>query len=398
MPRVNSTALSGSTARELTSVQFGVLCTPGGFHPDCGSFFKSQKQIALAEVYWAPPPLQIQRHRMQIGPHSTDDKVVIVAEIGNNHEGDSERALRMVEAAAAAGVDAVKLQTFVPELFVSADQESRLTTLRRFALPPKTYAELSRRARELGLAFLSTPLDLESVRFLEPLVDVFKVASSDNTFMRLLGAVAKTGKPIIVSGGLADLATLERSVKHIEDSWAKLGKQSDLAVLHCVSSYPTAAEDANISALKAMKKTLPLVGYSDHTLGTTACIMAVALDARIIEKHFTLDKQQSEFRDHQLSADPAEMSTLVALIREAEAMTGNGLKEPTAAEREIGPQIRRSCAAARDLMPGTEIVEGDIIWVRPGTGIEFGGESRLLGRRLVVGKRKGELFASADVA
>ena len=333
---------------------------------------------------------------MRIGPHSTADKVVIVAEIGNNHEGDPERALRLVEAAAGAGADAVKLQTSVPELYISADQAERLAMLRRFALPAETYAKLAARARDLGMAFFSTPFDLQSVAFLEPMVDVFKVASSDNDFIPLFDALAQTGRPVILSSGLADLETLRRSASYLEAAWARGGKTGELAILHCVSAYPTPAADANVSAIREMAQAFPVVGYSDHTLGTTACIMAVALGARILEKHFTLDKQQSDFRDHQLSADPAELAELVARVREAEAMIGSGNKTPSARELALAPQIRRSCAAAGDLAAGTVIAKADIIWVRPGTGIPVGGEAELLGRKLKIGKKMGELFAATD--
>ncbi len=329
---------------------------------------------------------------MQIGRHSTEDKVVVIAEIGNNHEGDPELAMKMVEQAAQAGADAVKFQTSVPGLFISSDQTDRLAMLNRFVLPADSYHRLARRAGELGVAFISTPLDLQSAAFLEPLVDCFKVASSDNTFLPLLGHLAGTGKPVIISGGLADLETLRNSVAHFT-SKASGNSSADYAVLHCVSAYPTAAEDANVTAIGDLAGAFPLVGYSDHTLGGTACVMAVALGARIIEKHFTLDKAQSDFRDHQLSADPREFAELVARIREAEAMVGSGRKVPTEGEIAFAPQIRRSCAAMGELAAGTVIEEQHIIWVRPGTGIPVGEERQLLGRKLSRDLKHGELFS-----
>ena len=328
---------------------------------------------------------------MQIGRHSTDDKVVVIAEIGNNHEGDPQLAEKMVEQAAEAGADAVKFQTSVPALFISSDQADRLAMLNKFALSAETYQRLAERAKELGVAFISTPLDLQSAKFLEPLVDVFKVASSDNTFSPLLGHLARTDKPVIISGGLADLETLRNSVTYFQ-SQRSAGQAPEFAVLHCVSAYPTEAGDANVTALNELSGAFPLVGYSDHTLGGTACIMAVALGSRIIEKHFTLDKAQSSFRDHQLSADPKEFADLVVRIREAESMCGSGKKAPTAGEVEFAPLIRRSCAASGDLAAGTVIGPEQIVWVRPGTGIPVGQESQLLGRKLRQDLRHGELF------
>ena len=334
---------------------------------------------------------------MQIGRHSTEDKVVVIAEIGNNHEGDPELALKMVEQAAKAGADAIKFQTFVPELYVSADQTDRLAMLNRFALSAETYHRLAECARDAGAAFISTPFDLQSAAFLEPLVDAFKVASSDNTFMPLLGRLAETGKPVIISGGLADLETLKSSVAYFQ-SKAAGGSHDAFAVLHCVSAYPTLAEDANVTALNEMSGAFPQVGYSDHTLGSTACVMAVALGARIVEKHFTLDKAHSDFRDHQLSADPEDFAELVARIREAEAMRGSGRKLPTDGEIALAPQIRRSCAAAKPLLAGTVIAPEHITWVRPGTGIPVGEETSLLGRTLSRDVKYGELFSQDALA
>ena len=175
----------------------------------------------------------------------------------------------------------------------------------------------------MGLAFLSTPLDLGSVGGLTPLVDAFKIASGDNDFVQLLRAVCHTGKPLVVSTGLTDLEMAERIAELVHHEWGRRDHRGELALLHCVSAYPTPAEFANVRAITAMAS-IPgcEIGYSDHTIGITACLAAVALGARIIEKHFTLDTEYSSFRDHQLSADPNEMRALGESIRDLETVLG----------------------------------------------------------------------------
>lgn len=328
---------------------------------------------------------------MRIGGFDTERRVLIVAEIGNNHEGDSAAAAELVHAAAAAGADAVKLQTFRTHLFVRPTDRERYERLSGFELPQATVEELAALARSLGLLFVSTPLDLESARFLETLVDAYKIASGDTTFWPLLEAVAATGKPVVVSGGLADLAQLERT--------AAVFRGRELAVLQCTSAYPAPPEEANLAAIRVLAERLGCTpGYSDHTLGVEACVAAVAAGARVVEKHFTLDKQRSGFRDHQLSADPEELRELVERVRRVEVLLGRAEKLPQPSEAETAHAARRSIVAAADLAAGRVVAPDDLTWLRPADGLPPGEERVLVGRTLRRPVAAGEPIRPEDVA
>lgn len=320
---------------------------------------------------------------MRIGSLNPGERVLVVAEIGNNHEGDPDLAEALIGLAAAAGADAVKFQTFRTESFVSRSDADRFRRLKSFELAPQQFERLAGAARRAGVLFLSTPLDLDSARFLEPLVAAYKVASGDNTFMPLLETIAETGKPIIISTGLATFEEVARARRTVERVWRDLGVRQEVALLHCVSSYPTEARDANLAAIGTLKRAFECtVGYSDHTLGIEAAVLAVAAGARIVEKHFTIDKHLSDFRDHRLSADPDELAALVRRIRDVEAMLGDGTRTPRACERDVITALRRSAVAGRDLPAGTVLGPQDIAWVRPGGGIAPARASELIGRRL----------------
>ncbi|MEC9347241.1 MAG: N-acetylneuraminate synthase family protein [Pseudomonadota bacterium] len=337
---------------------------------------------------------------MQIAGRNPEDQVFVIAEVGNNHEGDFDLALRMVDLAAEAGVDAVKFQTFRTELFVAATDAARFQRLKGFELTFDQFARLGEAAKAAGLAFISTPLDLESAGFLDDHVDCFKIASSDNTFWPLIDRVAATGKPVIFSTGLAGMEEIDHTVGRIRSRWARDGVHPGLGVLHCVSSYPTPPEEANIRCVQTMAHALPscVVGYSDHTMGIDAAVASVALGARIIEKHFTIAHDHSDFRDHQLSADPAEMAELVRRVRVLEPLLGDGMVGMAAVERDMAPLIRRSIAAKRPLEAGTTVTEADIVWVRPGDGMAPGREAEVIGRTLKRPLNTGERFAADMLA
>ncbi len=268
---------------------------------------------------------------MKIGSFDTDRRVLVVAEIGNNHEGNYQLAAEMVRQAARSGVGAVKFQTMRAAHFVRRADSARFERLKRFELSGTQFASLSELAHELGLLFISTPFYLEAAGFLEPLVDAYKIASGDNDFFPLLDRVAHTGKPVIVSTGVSDLAQIAAAVGSLRAQWHAQSRTGELGLLHCVSSYPTPPEQANLRSIPFLAERFDCtIGYSDHTLGTEAAVLAVAAGARIVEKHFTLDKHHSDFRDHQLSADPAEMEMLVKRIRRGRVAAGNvGQVDPT---------------------------------------------------------------------
>lgn len=314
-------------------------------------------------------------------------KVLVVAEIGNNHEGSFSLAEELVERAVEAGVGAVKFQVIVPEKLISPLQKERIQQLKKFQLSYAQYEKLSQLAQKLGVLFLATPFDLESAEFLAPLVPAFKIASGDNTFYPLLEKIISFGKPIILSSGLLDLDGLIK----VRDFIYQTNKEAELAVLHCVSSYPVPPEQANLAAISQLKQKLQcMIGYSDHTIGIDAAMMAVALGARIIEKHFTIDNNYSDFRDHKLSSNPEEMASLVRKIKTVEALLGNGDKKVESCEQASLQAARRSIVAKRDLEKGEMIGWNDIDWLRPGGNLAPGQEHLVLNKVLTQSIKKGE--------
>jgi N,N'-diacetyllegionaminate synthase len=329
---------------------------------------------------------------MRVGDFETDKRVLVIAEIGNNHEGDPGAARELVLQAAASGAHAVKFQTFRTAHFVRARDAARFEQLSGYELGPDVVAELAELAHANGLLFVSTPLDLGSADLLEPLVDAFKIASGDNDFFPLLDRVAGFGKPVIVSTGLVDLGGARAAKDALE------GRGADVAVLHTVTAYPAPSEAVNLAAIPALARELGCtVGYSDHTLGNTASLAAVALGARIVEKHFTLDHDHSAFRDHKLSAEPAELRELVTAIAEVEALLGNPEKAVQPVEAEVAQAVRRSIAAARDLPAGHELEWDDLAWLRPRDGLAPGQEELLVGRTLRRDVPAGESILAEDV-
>lgn len=334
---------------------------------------------------------------MKLGPYDLDEQVLVVAEIGNNHEGRFEIAQRLVREAAAAGAHAVKFQTYRTELFVRRSDEARWQRMKQFELSFREFAELQRLAHSLGLLFISTPLDLDSAQFLSDYVDAYKIASGDNNFFPLLRFVAGTGKPLIVSTGLSDLTQVIQ-VQEFLKSCSSSQSPPKLIWLHCVSCYPVPEDQLNLAAIPLLMDRLGCrVGYSDHTVGLDACLAAVALGACLIEKHFTLDKNFSSFRDHQLSATPAEMRQLVERVRRIRAMRGQPIKLLQPCERDLAITARRSIVAARDLPAGHVICDSDLLWLRPADGLAPGNESQLRGRRLREPRAQGQIILPQHV-
>ncbi len=335
---------------------------------------------------------------MNIGPIDLEKEILVIAEIGNNHEGSYARAEEMIGWAAKAGAGAVKFQTIVPEQLVSPSQPERLAQLKKFQLSYKEFEKLASVARREKVLFLSTPFDVGSVQFLDKLVPAFKIASGDNNFFPLLDAVCRTQKPILLSTGLVDGNEIGRLIRFIQGQWKKKSVKDYLALLHCVTSYPTPIGQANLSAIQTLRQKFKLtVGYSDHTLGIDAAVLAVALGGRIIEKHFTLNKTSQSLRDHQLSADFKDLSELVRRVKEANVLLGDGKLKIEDNEKTIMVQARRSIVAAKNLPKGRKLLGQDLIWVRPSGGLRPGEEHKILGKYLARDIKHGEYILTRDV-
>ncbi|MFH1504527.1 MAG: N-acetylneuraminate synthase family protein [Candidatus Omnitrophota bacterium] len=334
---------------------------------------------------------------MKIADLDLEKEILIIAEIGNNHEGNFDLAKKMISLAAQAGANAVKFQVIVPEKLVSGESIERLEQLKKFQLSYQEFEKLSSVAKDENVLFLATPFDIESVNFLNNLVPAFKISSADNNFFPLIETVAHTAKPILLSAGLADIEGLLKTKNFIQAIWKRLKIAQDMAILHCVTSYPVKPTEANLLAILTLQRRFSMVaGYSDHTQGIDAAVLSVALGARIIEKHFTIRKNYSSFRDHKLSADPEEFSLLVKKVKLAVSMLGDGLKRLQDSEKEVVSKLRRSVAAKHNLSKGKVLTQDDITWLRCPQGINLGQE-KLLGKRLIRDIAKGYTILIGDV-
>jgi len=306
------------------------------------------------------------------------ESVFIIAEAGVNHNGDLEIAKALVREAKQCGADCVKFQTFKTDRVVipaapkadyqmrtTASTESQEDMLRKLELATEAYATLVDVCRQEKILFLSTPANTEDVDFLETLgVPAFKLASFQIVEPAFLRYVAKKGKPIILSTGMATLAEVDEAVRVIWESG-----NDQVVLLQCTTNYPSRPEDANIRAMQTMQAAFgTLVGYSDHTQTESGCMAAVSLGACVIEKHFTLDKTMPG-PDQSSSADPKEFRRLVRLIRETEVVLGNPLKQPVEVERRNAINMRRSIVSKASIPAGTVITEDMLCYKRPGSGI-----------------------------
>ncbi len=307
-------------------------------------------------------------------------KVFIIAEAGVNHNGDIGIAKRMIDVAKEAGADAVKFQTFKAEKVISRfapkagyqkettdAAESQLDMVKKYELSEGEFKELYDYCKEKEVIFLSTPFDSESVDFLAELgLDTFKIASGEITNFPLLRKIGKLGKKILMSTGMAHL----REIKDALDILTKAGtKKEDVIVLHCNTEYPAKMSEVNLLAMVTIREAFKVhIGYSDHTLGIEAALAAVTLGAKVIEKHFTLDKNM-EGPDHKVSLDPDELKIMVRAIRNIEGALGTGIKEPSPSELKNRTIVRKSIVAAVDIKKGQVFAESNIAVKRPGTGI-----------------------------
>lgn len=325
----------------------------------------------------------------------------VIAEAGVNHNGDLEVAIRLVDVAVEAGADAVKFQTFRADKVVTSSApkaayqaettgagESQLDMIKRLELSPEAFRKLHDHCRDVGIIFLSTPFDDESADFLDELgVVAFKIPSGEITNGPFLSRIAVKGKPLIVSTGMACLAEVEAAVRVIEDAGNR-----NFALLHCVSCYPAPAAEANLRAMQTLTQAFGVpVGFSDHTLGIEVSLAAVALGARIIEKHFTLDRDLPG-PDHRASLVPAELRAMVRGIRAVESALGDGRKRPSAAELAVADVARRSLVAARDIRRGEVVRDADVAILRPGTGLPPSRKPDVLGRAAKVDIPAGALI------
>lgn len=319
----------------------------------------------------------------------TADSVLVIAEIGVNHNGQVSLAKEMILEAKSCGADCVKFQTFKAsrvashsapkatyQLGTTDASESQLAMLHKLELSEIEYRELAAFCDTHDVVFLSTPYDFEDADFLDKIgVQAFKVASGQAIETRFLQHLARKGKPILLSTGMCTLAEVDDAVRTIR----KEGNE-DIVVLQCTTNYPAAIQDSNLLAMRTMGDSLGvMVGYSDHTESLTAAVAAVAMGARVVERHFTLDKSLPG-PDHSSSSEPHEFRKMVEMIRETELALGSPRKEPTLVEIENAKGMRRSLTARRDIRAGEKLDWATLTLKRPGTGINGRSVNLILGR------------------
>lgn len=306
------------------------------------------------------------------------ERIFIIAEAGVNHNGDMQTAKKLIDAAAAAGADAVKFQTFRTENLVcrnakkaayqmetTSAEESQFDMLKKLELTTDMHTELIRYCHEKNIMFLSTPFDVDSLHYLvECGLGIIKIPSGEITNYPLLREAAKSGKRIILSSGMTTSDEVREAVAVLKENGS-----ADITVLHCNTEYPTPFSDVNLRAMQTIREEIGVpVGYSDHTQGIEVAIAAAALGAEVIEKHFTLDKNM-QGPDHKASLEPDELAEMVRSVRHIEQALGDGKKKPSESEKKNMPVARKSIVAGQSIRAGEKFTEENLTAKRPGTGL-----------------------------
>ena len=316
------------------------------------------------------------------------DGVLIIAEAGVNHNGNLSTAKQLAEKAKDCGADIVKYQTFVPEKIASrharmaeyqkintGEDMTQEEMLSKLCLSKNEFIELAEYCDEIGIQFLSTPFDIESIIFLKELQSIWKIPSGEITNYPYLVEIAKTKKDIILSTGMCSLGEVDEALSVLYTNGAE-----HISLLHCTTNYPTPMEDVNLRAMLTLSDHCKCdVGYSDHTRGIEVPVAAVALGAKIIEKHFTLDRNM-DGPDHKASLEPNEFSAMVEAIRNIEVALGDGVKAPAQSEKANIEIARKSIVAARDIRKGEVFSEENLTTKRPGNGLSPMLWSKVIGK------------------
>lgn len=326
--------------------------------------------------------------------------VYIIAEAGVNHNGSFELACKLVDAAKTAGVDCIKFQTFKSTNLVSHNAQkaeyqkdttgdgTQVDMLKKLELSYDEFMRLKKYCDNVGICFLSTPFDFDSIEFLDSIdMPFWKIPSGEVTNLPYLVALAKTGKPVVMSTGMCSMDEISAAIKVLKDH----GTQ-EIKLLHCNTEYPTPFEDVNLKAMQTIRDAFGYeVGYSDHTKGIEVPIAAVALGAMIIEKHFTLDRNM-EGPDHKASLEPDELTAMVSSIRHIEKALGTGEKIPSPSEKKNITVARKSIVAKKSIKAGDVLTEDLITVKRPGTGISPMKWSDVIGTKAIRDFEEDELI------
>lgn len=333
-------------------------------------------------------------------------KTLIIAEAGINHNGDMDTAYKMIDVAKEAGADIVKFQTGKPELLISkyaekaeyqknttGSDESQLDMCKSFNLEYECFDKLKEYCEKVGIVFLSTPFENNSVDYLDNLgCELWKIPSGEITNYPYLVKIAKTHKTIILSTGMSTLDEIEQAICVLKENGA-----GEIKLLHCTTDYPAPYEDVNLLAMKTMREKFGVeVGYSDHTKGIEVAVAAVAMGATIIEKHFTLDKNMVG-PDHKASLEPDELKKMVMSIRNIERAIGDGVKKVADSEDKNKNIARKSIVAKRDIAEGEIFTEENITTKRPGYGVSPMLWNSVLGTKAIKSFKEDQLIEIRNV-
>lgn len=320
--------------------------------------------------------------RCWVGRHGP----LLIAEIGGNHEGDFEAALRLTDLAIESGADVVKFQVYTGDTLVSpVEAPDRHAHFRRFELTPEQHLTLARRVLDAGLRYNASVWDPAALDWLDPVLDFYKVGSGDLTAWPVLAALARRGKPLLLSTGLATLEEVVQTIDFLCGVNPAYREPAQLALLQCTSMYPTDETEVNLRAMDTLREvTGRLVGYSDHTRDGLALRVARARGAEILEFHFTDSRAGRAFRDHAISLTPDEVRALVEDLRRIDALLGSAVKAPTAGEWASGHRtsFRRAVYARRALAAGEVLRAEDLVVLRPNHGLDARSFDAVIGRRV----------------
>ena len=345
---------------------------------------------------------------------SNNSSTFIIAEAGVNHNGSEKLALELINAASQSGADAIKFQTFNTKKLVSiyaetadyqkknTNESNQFSMLNKLELSKETHIKIFEKCQELNIEFLSTPFDIESAVFLVNLgMKKIKIPSGEITNLSFIKELASFNLPIILSTGMS-------SIDEVKDAVSTIKKMREiknfshpldemLTILHCTSNYPTKYEDVNLKAIQTLEEKFSMpVGYSDHTLGIDVASLAVVMGAKIIEKHFTLDKSMLG-PDHKASLNPEELCLMIKKIKETEVCLGDGIKEAQKNEIPIKELVRRSVALKLDKKKGETLNSEDLILLRPGNGISPIELKKVFGKKIKKDTLKGTILCWSDI-
>lgn len=312
----------------------------------------------------------------------TEKEIAVIAEIGMNHEGSLDWIFDIMPKLKAADVDAVKFQLYTPDFFVSRQNKERYRRVSSYSLSKSQFELICDFGQSINLPVFATPVSHDWVEYIASRCGVVKIASGDFTFEPTIKRSLLSNAKVIVSTGASTRDEVVDFMKVARQLRSDQYLSDQVALLHCVSSYPPKLEEANLNAIEDLRKVSGItVGFSSHFLEDAPIYGAVSLGARIVEIHVTLNRHQSEFRDHSLSRTPSEMKVLVSSIRKLNQALGSKVKEVQPSEKEIVSEIRKGFIYARHLKSGITIVEGDIAYSRPASNF-FRSSNEIIGRTL----------------